>query len=66
MSAILPVYPFTVHESQIDLVDKGSGLKGVVRAFSRHAALGHAMELLVHQGREFSQGLLVSLTPSLQ
>jgi hypothetical protein len=66
MGAALPVNLPDVYQTEVHLVNKRSGLKGVTTVFAGHVTVRGAMQFLVHQRSELIEGLLITCAPGLQ
>jgi hypothetical protein len=53
-------------EAKVSLVDEGSTLEGMVRAFETNLMPGNAAQLLIDKGDEGPESLLIAGTPSGQ
>jgi hypothetical protein len=54
------------HQTQVDFVDQGGGLKGVARAFVAHVAARHNTQFGVNLAGQLLQGVLVAAAPGFQ
>jgi hypothetical protein len=63
VAAILDGHRSLIDQPQIRLIDEGGGLQGVIRPFPAQMVPGHAAQLLVHEGQETVQRLIVSRAP---
>ena len=66
VSAVLPGDPLLVHELQVRLVDDGRGLQGMAGTFLGEMTFRQSVQLVVHQGDELVESLLVPLVPGQQ
>jgi probable HAF family extracellular repeat protein len=66
MGAVLPLHALIVHQACVGLIDEGGGLEAVAVTLSSHIAARQPAKLVIHQGRQFFEGTLVSLAPGAE
>ena len=64
--AILPPHARVVGQAHIRFVHQGSGLQAVPRALATHVVAGETMQLVVHDGRQRLNRVLVAVAPGAE
>jgi hypothetical protein len=60
---ILPVHVLRIHQPQVSLMNKGSGLEAVTRSFAAHAPSGDPLQLLMDERSQSGERGLVARPP---
>src|SRR5215472_13233629 len=66
VSPVLPVDGVCVHQSEINLMYKSCGLKGMARLLPRHVPTGQPMKLVINERHKMAQSCLVARFPGQQ
>src|SRR5215471_4167820 len=63
MGSILPLHALVIHQTQVGFVHQGAGLERMARALALHIIVRQATELLINDGRQVVECVLVSIAP---
>ena len=63
MGSILPLHALVIHQTQVGFVHQGAGLERMARALALHIIVRQAAELLINDGRQVVECVLVSIAP---
>src|SRR5215469_13225822 len=66
VSPVLPVDGVCVHQSEINLMYKGCGLKGMARPLPRHMPTSQPMKLVINKRQKTVESSLVASAPGEQ
>ena len=66
MGSAVPVGRFAVYHAQIDFMDEGSGLQGVITALAGKVLFRHSAQFVVDKRNECISGRKISLIPTVK
>jgi hypothetical protein len=66
VGAIFPLHSLAVHQIKVSLINQGSGLQAVARAFPTHIIPGEPTQFVVDDGRQLIEGSLTPFAPGAE